>query len=72
MGRSAHGPAGDDPLRQPWNRHHRPDNPNKPYDMHEVIQYIVDDAQFIEVHERPGHRISSSALLARAVFLSAS
>jgi len=29
-----------------------PDNPNKPYDMHEVIRRIVDDATFYEV--QPG------------------
>ncbi len=28
-----------------------PDNPNKPYDMTSVIQYIVDDGDFFEVHE---------------------
>ena len=28
-----------------------PDNPNKPYDMKEVIRHIVDDGQFMEVHE---------------------
>ena len=28
-----------------------PDNPNKPYDMHEIIQHIVDRGEFIEVHE---------------------
>jgi propionyl-CoA carboxylase beta chain len=27
-----------------------PDNPNKPYDMYEVIEHIVDDAQFFEIH----------------------
>ena len=27
-----------------------PDNPNKPYDMHEVIRRIVDDGDFLEVH----------------------
>src|SRR5678809_1480762 len=27
-----------------------PDNPNKPYDMHEVIRRIVDDGTFYEVH----------------------
>src|SRR5687768_3395246 len=27
-----------------------PDNPNKPYDMHEVIRLIVDDGEFYEVH----------------------
>ena len=28
-----------------------PDNPNKPYDIKTVIQYIVDDAEFFEVQE---------------------
>jgi len=28
-----------------------PDNPNKPYDMHEVIDRVVDDGEFYEVHE---------------------
>ncbi len=28
-----------------------PDNPNKPYDMKAVIDYIVDDSDFFEVHE---------------------
>ncbi|MDQ3950637.1 MAG: acyl-CoA carboxylase subunit beta [Gemmatimonadota bacterium] len=27
-----------------------PDNPNKPYDMHEVIRLVVDDGEFYEVH----------------------
>jgi len=29
-----------------------PDNPNKPYDMKQVIERVVDDGQFLEVHER--------------------
>jgi propionyl-CoA carboxylase beta chain len=29
-----------------------PDNPNKPYDMHEVIRRVIDDGEFLEVHER--------------------
>ncbi len=29
-----------------------PDNPNKPYDMHEVIRRVVDDGEFLEVHEQ--------------------
>ncbi|HXY84277.1 MAG TPA: acyl-CoA carboxylase subunit beta [Gaiellaceae bacterium] len=29
-----------------------PDNPNKPYDMHAVIRRVVDDGDFLEVHER--------------------
>src|SRR5512140_191441 len=27
-----------------------PDSPSKPYDMHDVIRRVVDDAQFLEVH----------------------
>jgi propionyl-CoA carboxylase beta chain len=28
-----------------------PDNPNKPYDMRDVVHHIVDDGEFFEVHE---------------------
>ncbi len=28
-----------------------PDNPNKPYDMKEIIHLIVDDSEFMEVHQ---------------------
>ncbi|MGH2521258.1 MAG: acyl-CoA carboxylase subunit beta [Anaerolineales bacterium] len=28
-----------------------PDNPNKPYDMKDVIRLIVDDGEFFEIHE---------------------
>jgi acetyl-CoA carboxylase carboxyltransferase component len=28
-----------------------PDNPNKPYDMHDVVRRVVDDGEFLEVHE---------------------
>src|SRR5207302_1308799 len=31
-----------------------PDNPNKPYDMHDVIRRVLDDGEFLEVHERMG------------------
>jgi propionyl-CoA carboxylase beta chain len=34
-----------------------PDNPNKPYDMHEVIGRIVDDGDFLEVHRDYGPNI---------------
>ena len=27
-----------------------PDNPNKPYDMHDVLRHVVDDGEFYEVH----------------------
>ncbi len=42
----------DDPLRSD-NRLNEivPDNPNKPYDIKEVIQMIVDDGRFFEIHE---------------------
>ncbi|MEX2211619.1 MAG: acyl-CoA carboxylase subunit beta [Gaiellaceae bacterium] len=29
-----------------------PDSPNKPYDMKQVIERVVDDGEFLEVHER--------------------
>src|SRR3954469_7649295 len=29
-----------------------PDEPAKPYDMHEVIRRVVDDGEFLEIHER--------------------
>jgi propionyl-CoA carboxylase beta chain len=29
-----------------------PDEPTKPYDMHEVIMRVVDDSEFLEIHER--------------------
>ncbi len=28
-----------------------PDNPNKPYDMRKVVELIVDDGEFFEIHE---------------------
>ena len=36
-----------------------PDNPNKPYDMRDVIRRVVDDGEFLEVHEHyaPQHRL---------------
>jgi propionyl-CoA carboxylase beta chain len=29
-----------------------PDNPNKPYDIKDVVRHVVDDGEFFEVHER--------------------
>src|SRR5579871_5611107 len=29
-----------------------PDEPTKPYDMHEVIRRVMDDGEFLEIHER--------------------
>ncbi|HXY31806.1 MAG TPA: acyl-CoA carboxylase subunit beta [Gemmatimonadaceae bacterium] len=34
-----------------------PDNPNRPYDMHEVIRRVVDDGEFYEVHQKFGGNI---------------
>src|ERR1051325_3291013 len=42
----------DEPDRMdPELDHVVPDNPNKPYDMRDVIRLIVDDGEFLEVHE---------------------
>lgn len=42
----------DDPLRQELELDEIvPDNPNKAYDMKHIINLIVDDGQFLEVHE---------------------
>ena len=42
----------DDPLRADSELNSLiPDNPNKPYDMKEVITSVVDDGMFFEVHE---------------------
>ena len=34
-----------------------PDNPNKPYDMRDVVRHIVDDGEFFEVHEHYARNI---------------
>ena len=45
-------PANDDPLREaPLLDTLMPGQPNRPYDMKEVIKHIVDNGQFLEVHE---------------------
>ncbi|HQA69072.1 MAG TPA: acyl-CoA carboxylase subunit beta, partial [Aggregatilineales bacterium] len=45
-------PTGDDPLRADERLDTIvPDNPNKPYDMKEVIRMVVDNGQFFEIHE---------------------
>jgi len=45
-------PNGDDPLRMEEALDKIiPDDPGKPYDMKNVIQMIVDDGQFFEIHE---------------------
>ena len=44
--------TGDDPDRMDEALDHVvPDNPNKPYDMRDVVHLIVDDGEFFEVHE---------------------
>src|SRR2546430_8732604 len=48
----------DDPLRMDEELDHVvPDNPNKPYDMRDVVRLIVDDGEFFEVHEHFGQNI---------------
>jgi len=48
----------DDPLRMdPELDHVVPDNPNKPYDMRNVVRLIVDDGEFFEVHEHHAKNI---------------
>jgi acetyl-CoA carboxylase carboxyltransferase component len=34
-----------------------PDNPNRPYDMREIIRRVVDDGDFLEVHEHYARNI---------------
>ncbi|MCC7360742.1 MAG: acyl-CoA carboxylase subunit beta [Anaerolineales bacterium] len=46
-------PTSDDPLRTEAVLDTLiPDNPNKPYDMKDVIRLVVDDGDFFEIHER--------------------
>jgi acetyl-CoA carboxylase carboxyltransferase component len=46
-------PGGDDPLRTEARLDTIvPDNPNKPYDVKEVIGLVVDDGEFFEIHEQ--------------------
>jgi propionyl-CoA carboxylase beta chain len=48
----------DDPLRQDGELDHVvPDSPNKPYDMRDVVRYVVDDGEFFEVHEHYARNI---------------
>ncbi len=51
-------PNGDDPLRMEEALNSIvPDNPNKPYDIKDVIQLIVDNGDFFEVHEHYAQNI---------------
>jgi propionyl-CoA carboxylase beta chain len=44
--------TGDDPDRQDADLDRIvPDNPNKPYDMRDVVHLVVDNREFFEVHE---------------------
>jgi propionyl-CoA carboxylase beta chain len=48
----------DDPQRMEAELDHVvPDNPNKPYDMRDVVRLIVDDGAFFEVHEHYARNI---------------
>jgi propionyl-CoA carboxylase beta chain len=51
-------PATDDPQRMDAELDTVvPEHPNKPYDMRTVIQMIVDDGEFLEVHEHHARNI---------------
>lgn len=44
---------GDDPERQEYDLAHViPDNPNRPYNMLDVVHQVVDAGDFMQVHER--------------------
>lgn len=44
--------TGDDPLRMEAELDQIvPDDPSKPYDIKDIIQLVVDDGQFFEIHE---------------------
>src|ERR671929_1534280 len=48
----------DDPLRMDAELDRVvPDSPNKPYDMRDVVRYVVDDGEFFEVHEHYARNI---------------
>jgi propionyl-CoA carboxylase beta chain len=44
--------TGDSPTRMEEALNHIvPENPNKPYDIKEIVRLVVDDGRFLEVHE---------------------
>ena len=46
-------PTNDDPLRADAELDNIiPDNPNKPYDIKEIVRKVVDDGHFFEIHEQ--------------------
>jgi acetyl-CoA carboxylase carboxyltransferase component len=50
--------AGDDPLRMEESLNTIvPDDPGKPYDIKEVIERVVDNGQFFEIHENYAQNI---------------
>jgi propionyl-CoA carboxylase beta chain len=50
--------SGDDPDRMNTELDSIvPDSPNKPYDMRDVVSHIVDDGEFLEVHEHYAQNI---------------
>ncbi|MBF0106040.1 MAG: acyl-CoA carboxylase subunit beta [Deltaproteobacteria bacterium] len=56
-------PAPFVPSKDPWDRMSSeidtivPENPNKPYDIKEIIQKVVDDGYFLEVHKEYAQNI---------------
>src|SRR6202011_1623444 len=50
-------PTDDAQRMDPELDHVVPDNPNKPYDMPNVVKLIVDDGEFFEVHEHHAKNI---------------
>ena len=70
MGEAPLVPTTDDPLRMDERLDSIvPDNPNKPYDMNEIIRLIVDDGEFLEVqpHYAPNIIIGFARLNGRSV-----
>jgi propionyl-CoA carboxylase beta chain len=50
-------PSDDRDRMDPELDHVVPDSPNKPYDMREAIRRVVDDGEFLEVHEHHARNI---------------
>ena len=70
LGEAPRVPTTDDPLRMDESLDSIvPDNPNKPYDMNEIIRRVVDDGEFLEVqpHYAPNIIIGFARLNGRSV-----
>ncbi|MCW5852566.1 MAG: methylmalonyl-CoA carboxyltransferase [Anaerolineae bacterium] len=70
LGEAPRVPTTDDPLRMDERLDSIvPDNPNKPYDMNEIIRLVVDDGEFLEVqpHYAPNIIIGFARLNGRSV-----